>query len=108
MRYGIIDGIKYLNIQSITKNNYLELVDSLSNYKEEFNKIFSELDKDNFGNLYSFYKQELSELEKINKKMCKYNIALNNIKLSYEIESQRIYQDSIYTLKSKGGDEKNG
>lgn len=103
MRYGIVDGGLFSNIESTIRSDYVSLDEELTYLKEEFEKVVSCFENNNQNDLYKFYQEELEELKKINNKILKYALALNEISTAYNKESNYIYQDVIHTLSKIEG-----
>lgn len=103
MTYGIVDGVLFSKIESEIRYDYLSLDEEVSNLESEFEILISCFEENNVNDLYKFYKEEIEELKKVNKKILKYNLALTEISTAYSKTSEYIYSDIIQTLSKIEG-----
>lgn len=102
MMSGIIDSDSFDRIVNDVKINYLDLVEASNSLNSEFEQLASQRDKGDLISLYTGYRDQLDELEKINNKVQNYHNALVDIMQGYANQGYEIARGvNLYLSKIK-------
>jgi hypothetical protein len=99
---GITDINSFERIEKELKMDYMDLNECEKSLKSELEQFVGQHSSEVISTLFNLYKQELEELEIVDKKIQSYCTALSNIKMGYENQSYEIVTGSnLYLNKIK-------
>ena len=99
---GITDINSFERIEKELKMDYMDLNEFEKSLKSELEQFVGQHSSEGISTLFNLYKQQLEELEIVDKKIQRYCTALSDIKMGYENQSYEIVTGSnLYLNKIK-------